>query len=417
MRNPEAVMDKAQLADLWKMPWPVLDVLIGGQSSIDLTELRVTTWDEATAFLQAYGYDPEVAAERRHIHGIMIEAVSFIERQLLTPREWERGIRPPDEILTCVDPRHLVVWASGESPTDRLKRAWACAILRVMHTIAHIEGVNRTVDLVSAREQIFSRFQRHLFRDDARRLWLGDAQTKVELVHMEWKEHKSRNSIILKLLHKRDNVAETIYDFLGVRMVARRLCDVMMVAKCVRQFNMVVYPNAYPSRARNNLVDLKRFRSQIETLREMLISGALSAAEFESMVGRLTAALPVEPVSPVNPHSAQTYRSIQLTGRQLIKVRAWRYEWLEKLRRAIDKEKLPPETRRVLGDLEYLVEGWHSVKETLDEAAFFPFEVQILDEEGWAQAQSGEANHDKYKLSQNRAARKRVLQKVLELSR
>jgi len=48
-------MDKLQLADLWKFPWPLMDVLIGGQSSIDLNELRVGSWEEATKWLEAYG--------------------------------------------------------------------------------------------------------------------------------------------------------------------------------------------------------------------------------------------------------------------------------------------------------------------------------------------------------------------------
>ncbi len=410
-------MDMMQLADMWKFPWPVLDVLIGGKSSIDMQDVRVPSFDEATAFLKAYGYDPEDPRDQRRMHGVLIEAMALIERKLLTPREWNRGIRPPDEILFCDDPRHLLVFASGQGPTDRLKSAWACAVLRVMHTIAHIEGVNRTIDVSTAREQIFARFHDHIFRDKERRLWLGDDESKVELSHVEWKEYKNRNSIILKLLHKRDNVAETIFDFIGVRLVTKRLCDVMMVVKYLRQFNMVVYPNAYPSRARNNLIDVERFKTQLETLRDMLTAGSIKPEEFETMVGRLTAAVPQESVTPTNPHSAATYRSIQLTGRQLIKMRNPEFGWLDKLKRAIDAPKMGASTSKVLGELRYLVDGWHAVKPNQDLEAFFPFEVQILDQESHAQAMIGDANHDRYKTSQVRAARKRVLSRVLELSK
>jgi uncharacterized protein (TIGR04562 family) len=410
-------MDKSDLAELWKFPWPVMDVLIGGQSSLDLPEMRVATYEDATEFTRSYGFDPDSPRDACRLHGLLIEAVAFIERQLLLPREWQRGVRPPDELLACEDPRHLLLWASSRDPESRLSRAWACAVLRVMHTIAHLEGVNRAVDVGIAREQIFSRFRAHLTRDADRRLWLGDGAARVELANIEWKESKGRDSIILKLLHKRDNVAETIFDVLGVRIVTKRLCDVMMVVKCLRQFNMVVYPNAYPSRARNNLIDTKRFRTQVETLREMLLAGTLSPAEFEDMIGRLSASVPLESVTPTNPHSAQSYRAVQLTGRQLITVKNHRFEWLDKLRRAIDTQKLPAATARVLGELEFLVEGWHSVKDNLDVAAFFPFEVQILDAESYSQALSGDANHSRYKLSQVRAARQRVLQQVLELSR
>lgn len=409
-------MEKTQLADLWKMPWPVLDVLIGGQSSIDVPELRVGTFKEATDFLAAYGFDSNVPAERRRMHAILIEALAFIERQLILPKEWRRGIRPPDEILDCEDARHLLLWASGKNPEERLKRAWACAVMRVMHTIAHIEGVTKTVDVTVAREQIFQRFRKHIHRDPDGALWLGDGKTRVALAHVGWKDSKSRNSILLKLLHKRDNVAETLFDYVGIRIVTKRLCDVMLAVKCLRKFHMVVYPNAYPSRARNNLIDLKRFRAQIETLRDMLTAGSISPAEFENMIGRLTASTS-EDVTPVNPHSSLNYRAIQMTGRQLIRVRHHEFEWLDKLKRVLATQKMTGDTGKVLSDLQNLVEGWYSVKDNLDVASFFPFEVQILDAESYAQSLSGEANHDRYKLSQVRAARKRVLSKVLELSR
>lgn len=407
-----------QLADMWKLPWPVLDVLIGGQSSIDMPEMRVPTMEEASAFIKAYGYDTADPGDQRMMHGVLIEALSLIEKKLLTPKEWNRGIRPPEEIIFCDDPRQLLVWASGQDPTDRLRRAWACAVLRVMHTIAHIEGVNRLLDVETAREQIFARFQPYVFRDESRRLWIGDQTTKVELSHVEWKEFKSRNSIILKLLHKRDNVAETIFDFIGVRIVTKRLADVMMVVKFLRQFHMVVFPNAFPSRARNNLIDVKRFRTQLETLRDMLTAGSISPEEFDTMVGRLTAAIPQEQVAPTNPHSAASYRSIQLTGRQLIKLRNPEFGWLDKLKSAaIDTGGMPKETARVLAELRFLVDGWHAVKTNQEISAFFPFEVQILDQESHAQALIGDANHDRYKTSQIRAARKRVLSRVLELSK
>ena len=64
-----------------------------------------------------------------------------------------------------------------------------------------------------------------------------------------------------------------------------------------------------------------------------------------------------------------------------------------------------------------LLKNWPSGKEARFDAAFFPFEVQILDATSHQHAQSGEANHDRYKSSQIRAARKRVLSQVLEFSK
>jgi uncharacterized protein (TIGR04562 family) len=406
--------DKAFLADFWRFPWPIMDVLIAGKSSIDLPELRKSDWSEATEFVRGYGYDPEDPQDLMKLHAVLVEAIAFIEDKLVGPREWSRGIRPPDQVLACEDPRHLIVWASSTSPEERLLRAWACAVLRVMHTIIHIEGVTRMASLAVARDQIMTRFNKYIMRDADKSLWLGEGDQRIRLERVEWKHHKTRHSIILKLLHKRDNVAETIYDYLGVRIVTARLCDVMVAVKLLHKLNMISYPNCYPARARNTLVDYGRFRSQIETLRDMLTAGSISPEEFETMVARLTAAEEATPSS--NPHSSASYRSIQLTGRQLIHVRNERFEWLDKLKREISGRQMPLEVMRILHELEYLVDGWYSIREARDgNAHFFPFEVQIMDQEAHAQATSGDANHDRYKLSQIRAARKRVLSKVLEL--
>ena len=415
MTDPAAVADMLALSDRWKFPWPVMDVLIGGNSSIDMPELWVANWEEATEFMRSYGYDPEIPADLRVMHCIFIEAVAFIERKLLTPREWSRGIRPPDEILELEDPRHLLLWAGGSSPTDRLKRAWSCAVLRVMHTIAHIEGVNRYRGMTMARQQIMDRFRQFIWRDGDRQLWFGEKDDRIRIERVEWKDQKTRNSIILKLLHKKDNVAETIYDYLGIRIVTSRLCDVMMAVKYLRQFHMLSYPNCIPSRARNNLIDVARFRAQVETLRDMLTAGSISPTEFENMVARL-AAPQAAPVT-ANPHSAQSYRSVQLTGRQLVTIPNEQLSWLDKLNRELKAHDAPPHTAAVLRELNTLVTGWHSVREARKITSFVPFEVQIMDMESHRQATAGAANHGKYKQSQVRAARKRVLNKVLELSR
>jgi uncharacterized protein (TIGR04562 family) len=360
-----------------------------------------------------------VPVTRRLIHAVIVEALSFIERQLLNAREWNRGVRPPDEVMQCQDVRHLLLWASGKNPEERLKRAWACALLRVMHTIAHIEGVTRQTNIDASRAQIMARFHAFIRRDEAGAMWLGDGDFRVKLERVDWKIQKSRNSIILKLLHKRDNVADTIYDYIGVRLVTSRLCDVMLVVKYLRQFYLISFPNCYPSRARNNLIDTQRFRTQIETLRDMLTAGSITSDEFENMVARVTAPSAVREGS--NPHSASSYRSIQMTARQLIDPSDLQYEWLTKIKAAVAGGGLAPKTAEALADVADLVAGWSSVKTEWQgdhrQGAFFPFEVQIMDAESYVESQAGNANHNRYKQSQIRAARKRVLGKVIELSR
>ncbi len=392
-----------------------MEVLIGGKSSIDLTELSIKSHDEAEAFLRAYGYDSTNPIDLKQIVTAKEEAIAFIQQLLLTPKEWQRGIKPPDEIINCEDPCLLLLWASNCDPNDRWRSHWACAILRVMHTIAHLEGVHRTIDMQAARAQIFARFQEYLKRDDEGRMWFGSPKARCELAAVEWKEVKSRNSIILKLLHKRDNVAETIYDYVGIRFITKNLSDAMLVVKLLHEHNIIVYPNAYPSRARNNLIDTQRFQTELEGLRQRLLAGTLSAEAFRMALVQLTIEAPDVVPTTSNPHSSTAYRAIQMTGRQLIKIPSARLEWLFKL--AQGQPSGEPKLTSLIATVKDLVKHLPTAKDHKYDSAFFPYEVQILDLAAHQQAQSGDANHDRYKSSQVRAARKRVLSPVLETAK
>jgi hypothetical protein len=46
-------------------------------------------------------------------------------------------------------------------------------------------------------------------------------------------------NIILKLLQKPGNIAENIYDVIGVRFVTQRLCDVMLVVKALQELFVI----------------------------------------------------------------------------------------------------------------------------------------------------------------------------------
>jgi uncharacterized protein (TIGR04562 family) len=402
------------LAKRWDFQWPILEVLLGGGSPIDLGAMSISTWKEATEFLAAYGYDPENPREKRIIHATFVEALAFIQKHLITHKQWNEGIRPPAAIQALKDIRWLVLWASGNQCDTTLLQAWACAILRVMHTIAHIEGVNRLVDLEVVRDQIFSHIRKFIIRDESNQMLLGHGDFCVKLSQIQWKDAKPRDSIILKLLHKRNNVAESIYDYVGIRIVVPRLVDVPLIIKSLERTQVLVYPNSFPARSRNNLLDFNLFKIQIEDLRAKLLKGSLTEERFLEAIDRMQISSPLEDVGPFNPHSSDAYRSVQLTGRFLVKFQYDGYEWLRKIK---DFNGFFPQKKAIFEELEGWLTGWHSVPQHLQSEVFFPFEIQIMDQSSFEQAATGVANHEQYKKSQLKSARKRVMSSVVELYR
>ena len=211
-----------------------------------------------------------------------------------------------------------------------------------MHSIAHIEGSYRYVNVDAARAQIKARFEDFLRRDAADQVTgFGQGETFVPLVKFEWKAVKSRQSILLKLLHKRANVAETIYDLVGVRMVVDSQADALLLVRLLTDFGIVSYANCIPARARNNLVDVDKFRRELDELRGLLMSEKISPEQFTMRMGNLV--LPSPPEDIDNPHSAATYRSIQLTGRQLIRGMNPAFQWLQRFDEAAEALQTLPE--------------------------------------------------------------------------
>ncbi len=406
----DAVENQIQnIKKLWDFNWGAMDVLIGGRSSIDLDKLRFKNWQDATEFIKYYGFDPESAVDSRKIHAVIVESWNFIERYLI-PKEWEKGLKPPEDLLRYQDVRDIILSASDVRPEKAIKQAWACSVLRVMHTIAHIDGVQRYADFPIARDQIMQRFQKFIFRDEVGQLRFGKNNLSIGLSRIEWKYQKPRESIILKLLHKKANVTETIYDLIGMRIVTRNLCDVLVVVKFLRDFHMVTFANCNPSRARNSLMDVESFRHNVETLKVMLDNQKISPSEFSSLLQSVTRHLEKN-TARINPHSGHNYRSIQLTCRQLIRMPSRSSIWQKKLVDFIEKHEIKGDHISILQDIARLLKLDN--EKSRRHLGFFPFEIQVMDEETFQKNMLGDANHGRYKQSQIKSARRRVLAKVL----
>jgi uncharacterized protein (TIGR04562 family) len=391
-----------------------MDVLIGGKSPIDLKRLGIKDEQTAKKFVESYGFNLDRVDDQKFVHMTIVEALSFVEKVLM-PKEWGQGKKPPNEILLCSDVVDLLLWASmGKEDGKRgLLSLWSCAILRVVHTIAHIHGVQRHADIDEARNQIISKFRKALFRSDKGRLMLGNSKSFVELEKVEWKADKARASIILKLLHKPANVAETIYDFIGVRIVTKNYPDVMQVVKILGEQFLISFPNANPKRARNSLIDLEDFREKVTELKNQLDSKEISPEEFVELVSDIQFD-DRNSKKRANPHSASSYRSIQMTCRQLIHFKDPAMRWLDKSYHYLKKSNLSNTKNEILLDTLDFVKSWYeSLGIVEDLKVFFPFEVQVFDKETRQNIEMSEANHIFYKKAQVRTARKRILSEVI----
>lgn len=365
------------------LPWETLDALIHGVSSIDLTSMPTADRMEAENFVLHYGYDLQIQQDANEVRKIMDEAVRFIETLFLNnpTLNWEEEGEPsspctsiPPSVIASGDVRDLILAASDPDNPDRI---WSCAILKVMHTIAHIQNGPLYRYFEEARAQILSEFDAILtpLSDDS--VLLGKAGGRMmKIFGFETKDQKTRESILVKLLCKREHVAEAIWDLIGVRIITFTPADALLALNILREYKVLVFPNIIPSRSRNNLLDPDRFRREYTRLATDLSQDRIGMETFEQLVQQIDASFQ-EPreFSEQNPSSSQEYRSLHTTCRKLIRV------------------KSPGQT----GEYRF----------------FFPYEIQILDKANYLESKEGQSAHSTYKKRQLAAARRRVLGTLL----
>ena len=83
---------------------------------------------------------------------------------------------------------------------------------------------------------------------------------RVNLVEFQAKPKKTRDSTLMKLLHKPESVAEEVFDRIGIRFVTQSRTDAVRVIHFLEQSNVIVAENIKPSRSRNTLVDTGAFK-------------------------------------------------------------------------------------------------------------------------------------------------------------
>jgi len=391
----------------------ILDNLISGQSSIDnASGLHIRNSEEARHFIHAYGYNLDNPIEKAELQGNFREALNFIRKHFLQPDNPEGfKLEIPRKIMDMDDVSSLLLMASNHFPGQtsgtqgNLLRNWACAILKVMHTVAHVDKDLRSPYFTDIQVQILDRFYKVIHRNDAGQLFLGDSHgpNHISLVAFETKPKKSRDSIVMKLLHKPENVAEDIFDRVGIRFITHTPLDSLRVVKFLRDKMLVIPANIKPSRSRNTLVDVSHFKQQLSTLLEQVEKGEITEEVFRKQLE--DAARPPQG-STVNPHTSKDYRSIQFTCRQLIKLRNPLFDQVRELKTLA---KSNPALSEVGKNLEKL-----DLAQVQKEIRFFyPFEVQVFDKVAAEENERGRSAHGSYKKSQAQTAMRRVMNSLV----
>lgn len=332
-------------------PWRSTSVrtALKGLSFIDTKRIHIHSEQEAQAFLECYGFDLDDSNDALEIEKIRLEAIELIEDELLVA-----GESIPPQLLGENDVRQYLLIASGRG--NRALAPWSGAILRVVHTLTHSYSYLDDIYHDAIREQIFGRFNKYISQQD-NDYFLGD----IKLIDVDFRAAKSRRSAAMKLLHKAENVAADIFDWIGIRFITEYRSDVLDVLAFLREKHIVTYANLKPSRSRNTLIDL-------EWINQCFNDG-LSIADIRQKMQTMPYPCS-DKAATDNQFSEISYHSVQITCRQRIKIQQ-------------------PDGKNL--------------------CFYFPFEIQMMDRHSYLKTREGLASHTEYKNRQRAAVRKRVL--------
>ena len=217
-------------------------LILRGGSVIDWRRLHFQTRDEVDRFLRLCQIDPDHAEDEAWVRLILADAVEYLRRTF--------GYRVTEAVAHPHEIHDLFLYASGVKEPGRYRRI-ACVVLKVMHVLQHIEG----------RDLLF---------------WLSVSEAelcelvteKVMAVATEMRDRglpivqfsdsiKTRESLITKLIAKKETVAAQVYDKTRFRIVVKRREDILPVLYYLTQrlfpFNFVV-----PDQTENSLISFKQ---------------------------------------------------------------------------------------------------------------------------------------------------------------
>ncbi len=227
-------LDEFSLADL-----EGIRLLLRGGSVIDWYRLNFAGREEIDLFLRALEVDLEDPADRARAEAVKNSAISYLKRHFDFPIP--KPVAKPDLV-------GLLLLASSKGH----RQLCACAILKVMHIIHHLEARELLFMLPTSDEEVFHLVEQKVYRIIGKALASGFPI--VEFIG----GRKNKDSLYTKLLSKPDVSAAQIYDKLRFRVVTRAEEDTFPMLNFLQHhlfpFNFVI-----PGQSTNTLVHFLSF--------------------------------------------------------------------------------------------------------------------------------------------------------------
>ena len=327
-------------------------LILRGGSVIEWRRLHFKTWDEVDRFLRLCQIDATRPHDVEWVRTVLGDAVEYLRKTF--DYRVAAPVADPDEI------HDLFLYASGAKEPKKYRKI-ACIVLKVIHVIQHIEGRDLLFKLAVSEAELAQLVTEKVMAVSAE-------MTAKGLPIVEFSDSiKTRESIITKLIAKRESVAAQIYDRTRFRIIVKERKDVLPALYFLTQrlvpFNFVV-----PTQTENSLFNFKSLLTEYPHFGRYAKDLHLDL-DYEDREERRR---------PNNRFSGSSYRILNFVADVPIRLDAYLP--------APDKDNLSRKGRIALAMCEF----------------------QIADEEQANANESGENSHERYKQRQREVVLKRL---------
>jgi len=237
-------LDQLRLADV-----DAIRLVLKGSSIVDWRRLNFESRAQAVEFVGAQEFVLENPEDQIRIEAIKKEAISYLRRTFRFP------VPKPVEEMHIVD---LLMLASYKGH----RQMCACAILKVMNIIHHLEAHEFLFMLPISIQEVFRLVEEKVYRVIGSML----ARGFPILEFIGGRKHK--DSLYTKLLSKSDTTAASIYDKLRFRIVTRSKDDIFPILNYMLHhifpFNYVI-----PAQSTNTMFHFRHYCEQHPHLSEL----------------------------------------------------------------------------------------------------------------------------------------------------
>lgn len=236
VRNVPSVIVRLSPGDLEKAR-----LVLRGGSVLDWRRLRVTSIEECDTILRVNGFRPEEPEDSSRLRSIRLLAVDYLERNF--------GFAFSPEILDAPSVSSLMLLAAG---SDTKLRQQACMVLKVMHVVHHVEARE-----LKARLNISDRALYHLIEGKVESVIHEMRDQGYPIIGLQ-SSHKSQDSIITKLLSKRQGNRAFLYDIIRFRIITATIEEIVPVVAYLSH-RLFPFHDTIAGESHNSILDFKDF--------------------------------------------------------------------------------------------------------------------------------------------------------------